>query len=249
MRGGGGLRQKNARFEEREEKKKKKTRRDLFLSFLCFLVSLLLSPLSLLLSPLSLLLSPLSLSFSPIPFKKRKTLQKLTSTASLVIPSRYPIPPPGSLANTGPNETAACETPSQSCGLGESVAGLVTSTPPTMERRPCATARSTSTPQEARASRHRSALRTAATTVLRLSMLLMLDDNADCDSKRYLTICLPTLPEAPKTATASLRGGGGGGAEEAEEEEEEEEAEEEVGLDLLSPARAEATNAPRPTRT
>ena len=94
--------------------------------------------------------------------------------------------------------------------MGESVEASVTSTPPTMDRRPSRTARSTSMPHSAKTSRARSALRTAATTVLRLS--------GDCDVRRYFTICLPTLPEAPKTATASLRGGGGGAVADAEEE-------------------------------
>ena len=109
----------------------------------------------------------------------------------------------------------------------------MTSTPPTMEREPLWTAASTSMPSSERTWRARSALRTAATTVL------LLDD----ESKDF-TICLPTFPEAPKTATASRRGGGGAGAV-AEEEEELDEA----GLELLSPASAAATTAPRPTRT
>ena len=113
----------------------------------------------------------------------------------------------------------------------------MTSTPPMMEREPVRRAASTSMPISEKTSRARSALRTAATTVL---------FDVDEDSRRDLTICLPTFPEAPKMATASLRGGGGGGAEDAEKEEEEGPP---AGLDFFSPARAEATIAPRPTRT
>jgi len=122
--------------------------------------------------------------------------------------------------------------------LGESVAAFVTSTPPMMERESVRRAASTSMPISEKTSRARSALRTAATTVL---------FDVDEDSRRDLTICLPTFPEAPKMATASLQGGGGGGAEDAEKEEEEEEGPP-AGLDFFSPARAEATIAPRPTR-